>query len=498
MTALAVAVVAAWAWHRYRTELPEVSGVSSTERAENAGKRYAGTTLNIAWESGLQALDPLRFSGPLWEQKTGIHINVIEIGDPREQYQRLLEEFQSRTHVFDGVSIPPNWLPEFVQEGALAKLGPFIRKFMPDKDLDDYLPLYRDLGVWDQHRYGLFDDGDVLLLYYRKDLFDDVQNQQAFAAKYKYPLRYPDHYNWSQFCDALEFFSSHRPGVEYGLAPMTSDLEWAWFQALLRTAGEEFFDAETMDTKIGSKIGREIFARILSLKKYSPPSPNAEVNVDTALSSYLSGHAAMATFWPPLGRWVESYSSAHRQLTNLPLSRIAGRTGYSLLPGGATELSVGFVLSVTAESHAREATYLFFQWLTSPRISLERVKLPTALRDPYRESHLTSKGYRSLWSTAPEYLDTLRQAAKVALIDLSIPGAALYQNAFFVALTDVRLGMTPDAAMTNLVAAWNRITDARGRDGQREAYRYFMKQPHARFNPLASEAPDNGAPRKEL
>lgn len=35
------------------------------------------------------------------------------------------------------------------------------------------------------------------------------------------------------------------------------------------------------------------------------------------------------------------------------------------------------------------------QWLQSPEISGERVKLQYALRDPYRESHFNDEGYQS-------------------------------------------------------------------------------------------------------
>ena len=37
---------------------------SAAERAVEAAKQYAGTEITIVWEAGLQALDPLNFSGP--------------------------------------------------------------------------------------------------------------------------------------------------------------------------------------------------------------------------------------------------------------------------------------------------------------------------------------------------------------------------------------------------------------------------------------------------
>src|SRR3954469_16861816 len=35
--------------------------------------------LNAIWESQLQAQDPILFSGPKWEELTGIKINVLEV-----------------------------------------------------------------------------------------------------------------------------------------------------------------------------------------------------------------------------------------------------------------------------------------------------------------------------------------------------------------------------------------------------------------------------------
>jgi len=52
---------------------------SAAERAVQEAQKYKGTTVNIVWEAGLQALDPLNFSGPKWEQLTGIHVNVVEV-----------------------------------------------------------------------------------------------------------------------------------------------------------------------------------------------------------------------------------------------------------------------------------------------------------------------------------------------------------------------------------------------------------------------------------
>ena len=52
---------------------------SAAQRAVDAAKKYAGVTLTIEYQAGLQAQDPINFSGPLWEKLTGIKIKVVEV-----------------------------------------------------------------------------------------------------------------------------------------------------------------------------------------------------------------------------------------------------------------------------------------------------------------------------------------------------------------------------------------------------------------------------------
>jgi multiple sugar transport system substrate-binding protein len=120
------------------------------------------------------------------------------------------------------------------------------------------------------------------------------------------------------------------------------------------------------------------------------------------------------------------------------------------------------------------------QWLNSPDISLERVMLPYALRDPFRLSHISSPKYRARWPAAKDYLDTLAGAAtKGALLDLILPGHADYAEAFFVAVTDVRLGTAVPEAMRRMAERWDAVTDRYGRGNQRAAYQEYLKKPGA-------------------
>jgi multiple sugar transport system substrate-binding protein len=470
-----------------RKRLGPVEGSTSGERAIHAARRFSGATLNVGWETGMQAQDPLRYSDPLWERLTGVRINLVELGTPLDLFRRTLEEHRGGAGNLDCGMAAPAWLPDLVEAGALEPLDEYIAHYGVPADLDDILPLYRPLGDFGGHTYGLFDDGDQLLLYYRRDIFEDPANQREFAARFGRPLGDPRHFDWQQFIDACLFFTARDAPRRYGMGPFNRDLRWGWFQALLRRNGGQFFDPKTMKPGVADEPGIRTMARLAQIDRVIPPGTYDVAPKEAMLTTYIAGGSVMASFWPPLGRWAEGYGlepqgGAESRGGRLPRTEIAGKTGYALLPGGVTEAALGYLMCVFSRSRQKELAYLYIQWLNSPEVSLARVMLPYALRDPFRKSHIESPTYRALWPNAPEYLDLLGAVASssgTSLLDLIIPGHADYADAFFAAATDVRLGADVRAAMERLSARWDAITDRYGRGRQRRAYLEYLKRPGA-------------------
>jgi len=77
------------------------------EKAIEAAKAYAGTTINFVFPSGLGALDAKTFSGPKFEELTGVKINVIEIPTKRYLHQDPAgaprRDWRLRRHQHDSV-----------------------------------------------------------------------------------------------------------------------------------------------------------------------------------------------------------------------------------------------------------------------------------------------------------------------------------------------------------------------------------------------------------
>ena len=119
------------------------------------------------------------------------------------------------------------------------------------------------------------------------------------------------------------------------------------------------------------------------------------------------------------------------------------------------------------------------QWMTSPPVSLARVMLPYALRDPYRLSHFTSELYAGLWPDAKAYLINLNNSANVGLLDPIIPGAQDYFLSIDRMATSVWAGADPKAALETAAAEWDETTDRLGVDSQKAYYTEFLKLPGA-------------------
>lgn len=450
---------------------------TAAERAVEAAQQYSGSTITITYEAGLQALDPLNFSGPMWEELTGIEVEVIEI-PINELFTKTIAEHRAGTGAYDLLNIVPAWLPDLVEAGVLEPLDAYVDEHGYRDSLQDIAGVYRDNQMtYGDEIYALPDDGDVFVLYYRTDLFGDAEHQAAFEEAHGYPLAPPE--TWDQFYEISQYFTEALAPETYGSALIHAPgLIHYLFEERFRIAGGRFFDEESMDAQIDSDIGVAVLEDMVRQLDNMPPGAAGWGPIEV-LNAWLAGELAMQIWWPPPGRWSEGYGAEQEALSWLPETTVAGDVGYALTPGGRPELAAGFALSVAANSDNKEAAYLFAQWLNSEEISLQRVMLPFALRDPFRTSHFESEEYRGLWPSAGDYLDTLKLGAETGLLDLSIIDTFSYEESLTRAITSALAGGDPRSALEDAAEEWDTITEEIGVDDQREAYSIWAAKPNA-------------------
>jgi multiple sugar transport system substrate-binding protein len=241
------------------------------------------------------------------------------------------------------------------------------------------------------------------------------------------------------------------------------------FQERFRNEGGKFFDANTMKATINGPAGVKVLTEWRNENRFMPPGVEKFGFVEN-LAVFLQGQSAMTISWPPYGRFAAGYLSEEKALSWVPKSQIAGKVGYALPPGGHPELAAGFALSVASTSKQKEQAYLFIQWLNSEEISNQRVQLPYALRDPFRDSHFSNPGYLKLWPDAKDYLAALKAGANTGLLDLSLIQTDKYEEALRQGISRLWAGEDPKKILDDIARQWDETTQRVGVEKQKAVY----------------------------
>ena len=268
---------------------------SAAERAVEAAKQYAGTEITIVWEAGLQALDPLNFSGPKWKELTGIDVTVVEV-PTAEMFTKILQEHRAGTGAYDALNVIPSWMPDLARAGALEPLDAYVDKYGYRDELQEIAPVYRDnqMKVGDTI-YGFPDDGDVFVFYYRKDIFEENGLQPPKT--------------WAEFAEIGQQLTDKYAPEMYGAAFFREPTYGHFmFQERFRVEGGKFFDEDTMKATINDEIGVKVLTEMREENKFMPPGVETWGFVEN-LAAFLAGDTAMTLSWPPYGRWAAGYGT---------------------------------------------------------------------------------------------------------------------------------------------------------------------------------------------
>src|SRR5699024_4380450 len=132
-----------------------------------------------------------------FEKDTGTSVSFVEL--PYDGlYNRLSSEFTGNAVSFDIAALDSIWLPAF--HTALTPLDDLFTQEVKD----DLFPALVEEAAVDGSFVGMPAWTNSEILYYRTDLFEDPEHQEAFAADYGYDLAPPT--TWQEYYDAAEYF----------------------------------------------------------------------------------------------------------------------------------------------------------------------------------------------------------------------------------------------------------------------------------------------------
>lgn len=453
---------------------------------------FAGVTVRVAVGSFMST--GVKMFKDQWEASTGGTMEVVEIpfGD---LYSKLYQAFSSRTDAYDVVIYAGGWVSGFAKSGFIRSLEDLHSRYTTN--WDTVLPTAQRLTYFGDERYTVPLDGDVIMLYYRKDAFENPTAQDRFSAQYGRELAVPQ--TWAEYQDCAEFFTGWDwagNGKDcYGVleamkpkdvGPYIFTSRAAAYAAHPDHQGRLFFDPETMEPEVGNPGWVQALTDWVAIKAYGP-SQMVTYGGGDQRGNFVAGNYALAIDWPDIGILAQDTSQ----------SIIQDMLGYAMIPGSSRVWNPaeqtwddraqpsrapylgwsGWHASVTSTTKNPAAAWSVASFLDTTENALAAVTTPGTARGPYR----TDQFDPSVWTDSavkfvgPEdYLQAQLDSFQHTNVqyDLRIPEAGRYFEALDTAAQLALSGQsTPEAALAQCAEEWSSITDQIGKESQQELYR---------------------------
>jgi len=462
-----VALVLAWSTAASAQVAP---GATADERAVNGAKAYM--TAKGLTSLKLNMLMPSIFTGGSvvemsnFEKLTGIGVNYSEVGILQIQ-AKAMSEAVAKSGSFDFWIGDPISLPDLVEAGLARSIDDFVAR--GKADLDDIIGGFQEQARYKAKTYGLVADGDNFIMVIRKDLIEVPGERQKFKAKYGWEPGCPDTYE--QWYHLAEFFTRDTKGTGvpdlYGaMGYRARGWGWRWWLQQFYAKGGMPFD-DGMKPLIAGKEGLEALKDYIALTKFMPKDILGWATPQ-AYPFYAGGNAFSIMTYPSI-----AIAAEHPER-----SKIAGKNKYCLVPGYVVGGKLvrraiqgyGNIFYVSNYAKHPEAAYWLAQYMTSKEVSARLVAGPNSVYDPYRRSHLTDA--RVVKARTKEMLEIHLKNAQVSPPMILLQAAVEYNDVLDLNVQEALLGkISPEDALKNAAAAWEKITNQIGRRQQIEGWK---------------------------
>lgn len=340
-----------------------------------------------------------------FEIESGIHAEFDIL--PHHHLYEAIEASHSANHPdvqYDVYMYDIPWLPQLASRGILSDLSDFLEAM----DTSVFLPgCLQYFSKFLDHYYGIPFMYAPQILYYRKDLFNDLTLRSGFEHTYGSALRPPR--TFREFNAVAEYFTSHADSIQYGFSvPAAYDECLApELYMRLRAYGSRIFDA----------AGNVLFDTPQTLKAYINfvqavrlAKPDFRKATDVSIiDDFLSGETAM----------LISYPAFLTDVSDLRKSSMIGSIGYSHIPGRSPLLG-GWGMGISQRSRKKGAAMEFLKWTCSQQMGNYFALLGgnSALTSTYENDELVKLYpwlplYKSTYSYTSPMLPTMIRSGHV-------------------------------------------------------------------------------------
>jgi len=435
--------------HSLRRASAAPAGLQAAAKPKSLHMLYATVEADV---------DAIKLVIPDFKAATGIDIELDS--QPYDALQqRVFAELASQSSHYDVIICDTPWTPALTQK--LEPLSSYLTNAalidVADPALGDYIPkVFFDTAVYHptaSHRqfpnpdtvdigaikaqgfdvFGLPLQSNVLTLAYRKDLFEDPKEKDAFKQKYGRDLTVPD--TWDHFVEVATFFTRPKDRL-YGTTLMAGNGDWATddFKTLLACwGGDGHLVNDKFETVFDSPEGVEAltyYADLISKHKVTPPGVTS-FSWDTASSTFGSGLTAMSMNY-------------HTEKLN---PNVKGEIAYALVPQQkARGPHFGtWMLSVNKFSKNKEWAYRAVTWFTS---AAQQTKMLQTQLHPSRTSVYTAVKTDPSATKFGNFYDILGQSLAVGVGRPRLTNYGAVDKEIWVAVNQAASGAkAPEAAL---------------------------------------------------
>ncbi len=453
---------------QYNASMSEGRAIEGIKALKAAGKAPKKLTVLLTDGTIDQIRKPFRdgASAPIdvWMKEAGIEIEMVG-ASPDDIFKKVMQDVTTGDGAFDVYTGPWNSTGDLVASGGAIDCTEFVKKYQPDwadakrgvatEALEKLLYTYNDKN------YMISLDGDSLVWYYLRSVYEKPEVQDAFLKEVGRPLATPN--TWEEVDAISKFFTGKDfgNGKMFGNGCLMSKF-WGLPTFYMRFASmampNYYFFNEEGHPNLNTDLGVQCAEEHVRSYDWSPP--------DALNFTFLEGWNSLWNLQVPQ---IATYTAIAKygdgkKPDGTPKSKATGMMG-SHGPVGRkfgdkinrrTVMYFSINAWISPKSKNAEAAYLFLQWLSSTRTFTLMMVSPTGFFDPMQQANFTEPLVAANYQ--PYAMETIPYSIARSVPSLNFGGQTALDNALDEELqAAITKQKTPKQAMDAAQGKWEQI-----------------------------------------
>ena len=331
-------------------------------------------------------------------------------------YNIAAKSLAERSNKYNIIVSDSQWLGAFAEPGWIVQLNDIINNNPELKNVEWYDPVvksgYMAYPDGTNDLWGLPQEGDVIVLYVRKDMLQDPAERNAFRERYNsdLPQNYEDFVSLSidEFEKMAEFFTRPDKGL-YGTALEYSreyDYMSGYLYPFIWSTGGEIWDAGSgkIFGILNTSNNARALERMVNLLKFNPPGA-INYGIDEVVDAFAKGKVFSAFQWAAMGQAIITPELRDKVLVVPP-------PGFKTNNGNERVYSLGgqpWVINKFNDEDQMKVAIDFLKWWYLPETQIEFMRRGG---NPTTRAALESPEFENTnpWNKAYKYMFTQKRA----------------------------------------------------------------------------------------